>query len=172
MNEDIISRRAALEAMDTWDKFGCDPDGKLVRYDDDKHYVPYVHYEDMVHAVKNLPPMPPTLYGYKIEHLAYIARVMEKEGITAEQAAESFDDMVTAIRLLIEETAQTINEFVREMRREEQDNEQTGMQACIPAAQTGDGSGNKQEGSAEGGGDLQAEAIRSSERPAETEENR
>lgn len=52
---DLVSRRAALEAMDTWDKFGCDPDGKLVRYDDDKHYVPYVHYEDMVHAVKNLP---------------------------------------------------------------------------------------------------------------------
>jgi hypothetical protein len=52
---DLISRRAALEAMDTWDKFGCDPDGKLVRYDDDKHYIPYVHYEDMVHAIKHLP---------------------------------------------------------------------------------------------------------------------
>ena len=56
---DLVSRRAALEAMDTWDKFGCDPDGKLVRYDDDKHYVPYVHYEDMVHAVKNLPSAQP-----------------------------------------------------------------------------------------------------------------
>ena len=52
---DCISRQAALEAMETWDKFGCDPDGKLVRYDDDKHYIPYVHYEDMVHAIKHLP---------------------------------------------------------------------------------------------------------------------
>ncbi len=52
---DTISRREALKAMDTWDKFGCDPDGKLVRYDDDKHYIPYVHYEDMVHAIKALP---------------------------------------------------------------------------------------------------------------------
>jgi hypothetical protein len=52
---DVIDRQAALEAMDTWDKFGCDPDGKLVRYDDDKHYIPYVHYEDMVHAIKHLP---------------------------------------------------------------------------------------------------------------------
>ena len=52
---DLVSRRAALEAMDTWDKFGCDPDGKLVRYDDDKHYIPYVHYEDMVHVIKHLP---------------------------------------------------------------------------------------------------------------------
>ena len=52
---DTISRREALKAMDTWDKFGCDPDGKLVRYDDDSHYVPYVHYDDMVHAIKALP---------------------------------------------------------------------------------------------------------------------
>ena len=53
--DDLISRQAALDAMETWDKFGCDPDGKLVRYDDDKHYIPYVHYEDMVHAIKHLP---------------------------------------------------------------------------------------------------------------------
>ena len=53
---DTISRAAALEAMDTWDKFGCDPDGKLVRYGDDKHYVPYVHYDDMVYAIEHLPP--------------------------------------------------------------------------------------------------------------------
>ena len=52
---DLISRQAALDAMETWNKFGCDPDGKLVRYDDDKHYIPYVHYEDMVHAIKHLP---------------------------------------------------------------------------------------------------------------------
>lgn len=51
----LIDRQAALDVMETWDKFGCDPDGKLVRYDDDKHYIPYVHYEDMVHAIKHLP---------------------------------------------------------------------------------------------------------------------
>ena len=56
---DCISRQAALDAMETWDKFGCDPDGKLVRYDDDKHYIPYVHYEDMVHAIKHLPSAQP-----------------------------------------------------------------------------------------------------------------
>jgi len=56
---DLISRQAAIDAMETWDKFGCDPDGKLVRYDDDKHYIPYVHYEDMVHAIKHLPSAQP-----------------------------------------------------------------------------------------------------------------
>lgn len=54
MKGDTISRQAALEAMETWDKFGCDPDGKLVKYDDNKH-IPYVHYEDMVYTIKHLP---------------------------------------------------------------------------------------------------------------------
>ena len=58
---DLIDRQAALDAMETWDKFGCDPDGELVRYDDDKHYIPYVHYEDMVYAVKNLPSARPEI---------------------------------------------------------------------------------------------------------------
>ena len=56
---DLISRAEALEAMDTWDKFGCAPDGKLVRYDDNKHYVPYVHYDDMVYVIKALPSAQP-----------------------------------------------------------------------------------------------------------------
>ena len=57
--DDLISRQQAIDAMETWDKFGCDPDGKLVRYDDDKHYIPYVHYEDMVHVIKHLPSAQP-----------------------------------------------------------------------------------------------------------------
>lgn len=44
-----------LKAMDTWDKFGVAPDGKLVSYNDCECYVPYVHYEDMVKAVRGMP---------------------------------------------------------------------------------------------------------------------
>ena len=56
---DLISRQDALDAMNTWDKFGCDPDGKLVRYDDNNHYVPYVHYDDMVYVIRHLPSVQP-----------------------------------------------------------------------------------------------------------------
>lgn len=38
--------------------------------------------------IADLPPAQPTLYGYDIEHLALIARVMEKEGITPGEVAE------------------------------------------------------------------------------------
>ena len=62
------------------------------------------------HWVEIQPPVEPTLYGYKIELLAYIARVMEKEGITAEQAVNSFDDLCMAVRLITEEVLQKVKE--------------------------------------------------------------
>ena len=54
---DLISRSELLKAMNTWDKFGCDKYGRLVMLDstNGKAYVPYVHYEDMVNCVKNMP---------------------------------------------------------------------------------------------------------------------
>lgn len=63
-----------------------------------------------------------TLFGYKIEHLAYIARVMEKEGITAEYAVRTFDDMSRAIRMIHDETQQKVEEMLNE-----QFNQQTGV---------------------------------------------
>ena len=44
-------------------------------------------------VIDELPSVQPTLYGYKIEHLAYIVRVIEKAGITAEDAARTFGDL-------------------------------------------------------------------------------
>ena len=62
--------------------------------------------------LRDAPDVQPTLYGYKIECLAYIARVMEKEGITAEQAVNSFDDLRMTVRLITEEVLQQVEEAV------------------------------------------------------------
>ena len=59
--------------------------------------------ETSAEIIRQLPSVQPTLYGYKIEHLAYIARVMEKEGVTAEYAVRTFDDMARAINMIIDE---------------------------------------------------------------------
>lgn len=64
-------------------------------------------------AVMALGAVQQTLYGYKIEHLAYIAKVMEKEGITAEYAARTFDDMSRAIRMILDETQQKVEEVTK-----------------------------------------------------------
>lgn len=53
---DCISRTELLKAMDTWDKFGYTARYGLERLDkDDKGFVPYVKYEDMVNCVKGMP---------------------------------------------------------------------------------------------------------------------
>lgn len=64
------------------------------------------------HWVEIQPPVEPTLYGYKIELLAYIARVMEKEGITAEDAARTFSDLGRVVSWTIDEVRQVMEEVV------------------------------------------------------------
>jgi len=82
--EDAISRDELLKAIDTWDKFGCDADTKLVPYQD--HYIPYIHYDDVVKYIKGMPsvtPKPKSGHWQKIsadkysEHAAYYFRCSE-----------------------------------------------------------------------------------------------
>lgn len=62
--------------------------------------------------LRDAPDVQPTLYGYKIEHLAYIARVMQKEGITAEDAAWIFDDLGRAVSMIRDEIRQKMEEAI------------------------------------------------------------
>ena len=89
---DLISRQAAIDAVHeefdgclVWDESGETTANEFER------------------ILDYLPSVEPTLYGYKIELLAYIARVMEKEGITAEDAARTFDDLARAVSWIIDE---------------------------------------------------------------------
>ena len=50
-----IDAEQTLKAMDTWDKFGYSHTGAFVRNPKTDDYVPYVHYEDMVKCVSNIP---------------------------------------------------------------------------------------------------------------------
>lgn len=90
--EDCISRRAAIDAMNTWDKFGCAPNGMLVRYDDNKHYVPYVRYDDMVYVIKSLPPAQP-------DHVADISKKVEGDCISRQAAVVDFMAFVKSLNL-------------------------------------------------------------------------
>ena len=92
---DLISRQAALK------------EAYKIVIDGDAYEVVQVE------TLMGLPSAEPTLYGYKIEHLAYIARVMEKEGITAEDAARTFSDLGRAVSWIIDEALQKMEEAVR-----------------------------------------------------------
>lgn len=86
---DLIERQAAIDALDS------------------------LHYNDredwcfVLDTIEYLPSAQPTLYGYNIEHLAYIARVMEKEGITAEVAVNTFLDVGHAVKMILDEARET-----------------------------------------------------------------
>lgn len=63
-----LSENGILEAMDTWPKYGCMPDGRFIRLtkENEKDYVPYVHYDDMVKVVKGIPSLDvtPVIHAY------------------------------------------------------------------------------------------------------------
>lgn len=56
-SDDCVSRAELLKALDTWDKFGVDDTGHLFRLDNLSypHYEPYIHYRDVIKAVKGMP---------------------------------------------------------------------------------------------------------------------
>lgn len=64
--------------------------------------------------VEQLPSAQPTLYGYQIEHLALIARVMEKEGVTPEKAVQIFADIGSITEMLINEMQKNFEEVMKE----------------------------------------------------------
>ena len=96
--DDSVSRKAAIDAVN-----GVVAD-----------YIPtlYGRYEalplEMAKAIKRFPTVEPTLYGYNIKHLAFVATVMEKEGVTAEYAARTFDDISRILKMVIDEVREKI----------------------------------------------------------------
>ena len=70
------------------------------------------------------PTVEPTLYGYKIENLALIARVMQKDGVTPEKAVQIFKDVQTIALKVTDEISGAIErafEQAMEMRGGEDD---------------------------------------------------
>lgn len=81
---DLISRSELLKAMDTWDKFGYDEHNRLIKIDrTNKEYVPYVHYEDMVKCVNDIP----TAYDIDkvVEELEELAESHRQAGFDVEK---------------------------------------------------------------------------------------
>ena len=59
MSKDIIYRQDAIDAMCTWDKFGVDEKGRVVRWHEGLE--PYVHLRDVVIAITGLPSAEPEI---------------------------------------------------------------------------------------------------------------
>lgn len=80
--------------------------------------------EHIIGIIEEQPTVEPTLYGYKIEHLALIARVMQKDGVTPEKAVQIFKDVQTIALRVIDEISGALErafEQVTEVRGNEND---------------------------------------------------
>lgn len=112
--DDLISRKAAIDAL-SLDKEILSralDDIDVVGTDREKYSWGLGLIESNINDIEELPSAQPTLYGYQIEHLALIARVMEKEGVTPEKVAELLRD-VGKISEMVVDVTQTIREAVR-----------------------------------------------------------
>ena len=107
---DPIDRQTAIEAMNTWDKFGCNPDGKLVPYED--CYVAYVRFDDMVHVIKTLPSVQQSIYGYDIEHLKLIAQILQKENLPPERVKEALINIEQIITIVYNELEENLKKAI------------------------------------------------------------
>lgn len=70
MNNDLINRSELKEAINTWDKFACLPNGELEPFRNLEHpemFEPYIHLRDVIKAIDGMPtvPLPDFKEGYK-----------------------------------------------------------------------------------------------------------
>lgn len=63
--------------------------------------------------LSKLPSASPTLYGYRIEILALIATIMQKENVTPDKAIEYFNDIDRMYRIIIQEEKELLNRALR-----------------------------------------------------------
>jgi len=63
--DDLISRKAAIDAINTLDKFGVDERDRLVRWHEGLEF--YVHLRDVLTAIVNLPSTQPETHGKRTE---------------------------------------------------------------------------------------------------------
>jgi hypothetical protein len=87
--EDTISRKKAIESVSRMmhDCFGSGDE----------------EMDAIAVTLDELPSAQPTLYGYSIDHLALIAHVMEKEGVSPEEAVRFFKDTQRICQMLVDE---------------------------------------------------------------------
>lgn len=104
MKNDMIPKQAALDALEKEKPTPfVDKDGRVDPFGAGRQNQ---WYRDGI-AIMNLPSAQSTLYGYDIKHLAFIASIMEKKGVSPEEAAAIFRDVNRVIEMVLEDMKET-----------------------------------------------------------------
>ena len=102
---DMISRQAALDAL------GERP---IVWTDNNDYALGERNQYDMDWlAIETVPSVQPTLYGYNLEHLELIARILQKENFPPERVAEALTDIGGIVAFVKDEFEETLRRAVQ-----------------------------------------------------------
>lgn len=103
---DPIDRQAAIDAFDG------------VKVDEEYCNEYDIGYNDgidlAVSTLSVLPTAQPTLYGYNIEHLELIARVLQKEDLPPERVAEALADIGRIVAIVSNEFEESLRKAVEQ----------------------------------------------------------
>lgn len=95
--DDLISRKLAIDELCVMLRacFGAD-DEEL---------------DAVTVTLNNISSVQPTLYGYSIEHLVFIAKAMEKDGLSPEEVANFLRDTGYAVKFVIESLKEALEKI-------------------------------------------------------------
>lgn len=127
MKDDTIYRQAAIDALhgyfdgmletDTWSP--CDVYGLIEILPSAQPETPcYLGSPcEYQNPDVKMPSAQPTLYGYNIEHLELIARVLQKEDLPPERVVEALTDIGRIVAIVRDEFEEALRRAVRNIER-------------------------------------------------------
>lgn len=84
----------------------------MVWQDDDYELGAMNQYENDLATIKAVPSSQLTLYGYNIEHLELLARVLQKENIPPERVIEALTDIGRIVEIVKDEFEEALRKVV------------------------------------------------------------
>ena len=95
---DLIDRQAAIDAITEIDD-GINMD---------------IYTNEVRELLREVPSVQPTLYGYNIEHLVLIARVLQKENLPPERVVEVLTDIGRIVAIVKDEFEEALRKAVEQ----------------------------------------------------------
>lgn len=109
---DLIERQAAIDTLHM--------DTSIIPYKKAREYADATILE-IRNRLEKLPSAQPTLYGYNIEHLELIARVLQKEDLPPERVVEALTDIGRIVAIVRDEFEETLRRAVQNIERRTDD---------------------------------------------------
>ena len=103
--DDLISRQAAIDAV------VAEVRTVDIRYLESERVI---HESDAVEVLSLLSSVQPTLYGYNIEHLELIARVLQKANLPPEKVVEALTNIDRIIAIIKDEFEEALRKAVKQ----------------------------------------------------------